>query len=240
MRTYLVIPDLHVPYHDPRFVDCAVKAARILRPDGIIQLGDAIDCYQLSKFLKDPARKAEIGEDILEYGRILDRFQAEMKRGASFDQLEGNHEDRIRRFVWDRCPELACMVKPLEEMLRIRSRGSKWRFHTLSDWMGCRKGNVYLHHGVFYNKHLAASNLDRYLCNFVQGHSHRVQKMSNGVWWSVSLGHGADEKKVSHVAARTCWAQALGVLHIDGEQSWIDVHIVENGKTVIFGKTISG
>jgi hypothetical protein len=69
------------------------------QPDVVVHVGDAVDCYSISTFDKDPHRKESLRDEINHARRHLARTRA-MVPGAAFYLLEGNHEDRLRRAIW--------------------------------------------------------------------------------------------------------------------------------------------
>jgi hypothetical protein len=49
LRTTLVIPDTHRPYHDPAAFAVALEVAREIRPHRVVIIGDWQDCYSASR-----------------------------------------------------------------------------------------------------------------------------------------------------------------------------------------------
>ncbi len=64
MKTYLIVSDIHVPFHCPKYIKLITKLIKELNPDGICQLGDALDAFQISTYSKDPSRRNLIVDDI--------------------------------------------------------------------------------------------------------------------------------------------------------------------------------
>jgi hypothetical protein len=59
----LIISDVHIPYHDLVALTAAMQAGKKAGCDTLIILGDLMDFYQLSRFLKDP-RARSVAEEI--------------------------------------------------------------------------------------------------------------------------------------------------------------------------------
>lgn len=214
---------------------------RQIRPDGVVQLGDAIDCPQISKYPLDPDRNNTVYDDIQDYGQQLNVWARELRRGI-FYQLEGNHEDRLRRYIWANASKINQLVKTIPELLGIEQRNKcgsiDFRWFPISRWDACKIGDTVLHHGHFFNKHVAISNLERYPKKFICGHTHRLQLVSNGDRFSASLGHGSNEALTSHNPTPTGWQQAFGLLHEIGGICHLEVVSVENGKCILHGEVI--
>lgn len=93
------IGDVHVPYHDTKAVAAALAFVRWFKPHHCYLIGDILDCYQLSRFDKNPDELRL--SDELEAGRKL---LAEVGKALTKDcvrhYLEGNHEHRLTRWLW--------------------------------------------------------------------------------------------------------------------------------------------
>lgn len=218
--TYLVVPDLHVPFHDEAFVQLTYKVIEQVRKSGgklagLVQLGDALDCWQISDYDKDPQRRERLSDDVGQYQNILDHWRMLMPRGAVIHQLEGNHEDRLRRYHVRNAPATIEFVPSWSDVLELPRRNAVW--HPLLKWRSCTIGDTVFHHGKFFDKHLAANNLVRYPCNFVQGHAHRYQYACDGNKVSITLGHGSDEDKTMHSETPCVWTKAMLLYHLDAQ-----------------------
>jgi len=242
LRTWLVIPDLHVPFQDARFIQLVSKIITLLKPDGVVQLGDAIDWWQLSKYAKDPTRTRDAFDDLAEYAGLLDEWEALLPEGCEWRQLQGNHEHRLERYVAEKAPDLAKMIRSMTEMLRFperNKRGGLWRWFEMGNWRACKLGDVVLHHGFYFSEHTAHRILQKYKCKMVTGHTHRVQLVSDGDLWAATLGHGSKEDETSHAPVRTGWQQALGVLSIDPQgRGHLEVILVDRGQCIFRGQHV--
>lgn len=239
-KLYLVIPDLHVPHHDVSYVALISRVIKLVKPDGVVQLGDALDFWQVSRFDKNPMRKQTLMEDVEAYSKILDEWEDALPLTGEIIQLEGNHEDRLRRYIWQNAKELADgWVKTVPEMLNLKKRSIKCSWHELANWRSCKLGDCILHHGHYYNAHVAVGNLTRYPMSLITGHTHRFQFASNGDRFSASLGHGSNEHLTAHQPTPTGWQQAFGILTIVNGKSHLHPVLVRDGECVVFGKRIS-
>lgn len=92
--------DSHFPFQDEPSLAIAQAIVEDERPNFIVHKGDGLDARTLSRFDKDPNRKETLQDEI-------DLFRAHLAamRLASPDSrfiyLEGNHEDRLRRTLWN-------------------------------------------------------------------------------------------------------------------------------------------
>ena len=118
---WLILADLHLPYHDKTAVAVALEHAAG-NCDGVLLLGDAMDSYQMSAFERDPRRRSLQAEcDAM--AKMLDILQGlpGVKRVV---WKFGNHEKRVRSYIRRRAPELEDFLGlSLEENLQLKERG---------------------------------------------------------------------------------------------------------------------
>lgn len=241
MKTYLIIPDLHFPYHDKKYTKLITKIIKELQPHGLVSLGDFLDCFQISTYDKDPARKNTLSDDIHDWNQQLNEWARQFKKSAQIDLICGNHENRIAKYIARSCREIHDLVPDWPALLKIKERNAttkhKWTFHPYAKWNSCVIGDCTLFHGFYFNQHVAMTNLTKYRTNTISGHTHRVQKIHDGTHYAVSLGHGSDELITAHQPTPTGWTQAFALLHVDCHgKTTCDVFTVNNGRTVIYGK----
>ena len=244
MKTYLIVPDVHVPYHCTRTVKLITKIIKELNPDGLVQLGDALDAFQISTYSKDPSRRNLLVDDIEDWKLILNEWARHLKSGASIHLLEGNHEHRLSRYIAGNCRDLHGLVPDWPTLLGIELRNKtsrhKWHWHPYSKWNSCQIGDCTLLHGFYFNQHVASTCLAKYRTNVIFGHTHRVQYVSDGVHYAASLGHISNEAETAHQPTPTGWQQSIGLLHVDGQgKTKLDIVTISNGQAVIYGKKIS-
>lgn len=244
MKTYLIVPDVHVPYHCPKAVKLVTKIIKELNPDGLVQLGDALDAFQISTYSKDPSRRNLLVDDIEDWKLILNDWARHLKSGASIHLLEGNHEHRLSRYIAGNCRDLHGLVPDWPTLLGIELRNKtsrhKWHWHTYTKWNSCQIGDCTLLHGFYFNQHVAATCLAKYRTNTISGHTHRVQYVSDGVHYAASLGHISNEVETAHQPTPSGWQQSIGLLHVDSHgKTKLDIVPIHNGQAVIYGKKIS-
>lgn len=243
MKTMLIVPDMHVPYHCAKAVKLITKLIKEFNPDGIVQLGDALDAFQISTYSKCPSRRNTLADDIDDYKQILNEWSRHLKSGANIHLLEGNHEYRLKRFIASQARDLHGLIPDWPQLLAIDLRNKsgrhKWHWHNYTKWDSCKVGDATLLHGFYFNQHCAATSLAKYKCNIIFGHTHRVQFVSDGTHYAASLGHLSNEIETAHQPTPSGWTQAVGLLHVDNiGKSTLDIIPIKNGKAVVYGKAI--
>lgn len=241
MKTYLIVPDMHVPFHSESFLKLTYTLLKQHKFNGIIQLGDALDAFQLSTYDKDPARKNTIVDDIEDFKKILTKWASLLPSGSEIHLLEGNHEYRLHRYISRHAKEIHELIKPIPILLNLKERNEagniKFTWHPYAKWNSLMLGDCVLLHGFYFNQHTAMTNLKKYRCSTISGHTHRVQYVTDGTHFACSLGHGSNESITAHQPTPTEWTQALGVLTVDNNgKSTLEIITVKDGEAVFRGK----
>ena len=246
LESDLVIPDLHIPFVDKKFLAIITKILKEFTFNRVIILGDMLDFPQISTFSKDPSRKEDIFDDIKRFRRILLRWQGiveEKNPNAEFHLLEGNHEFRFIRYIWNNAGPIHGAIKSIPELLDFYNLPLRTHWHEYSNLYSCLIHNVLYHHGVYYNRHTAVNNLGVYRgigglpLNFIQGHTHRFQYASNGSNWSATLGFGANSQ-TQHKPVPSDWQLALGIVDYCNKVGFLSPCLIEGNTAIVRGKVI--
>lgn len=104
-RKAVLLYDVHIPFHDEANCQTAIRYARDeVGPDCIVLAGDLMDFYSLSFWERDPNRRDTLAE--LQMGERFIEVLRETFPKAQIILQEGNHEERLPRYLWQSCPEL--------------------------------------------------------------------------------------------------------------------------------------
>jgi hypothetical protein len=98
--TALLYGDTHIGYEDADACAIVHAIGRDLKPNWLFHMGDLLDCYTISRYDKDPSRKDTL-QDEINGGRVHLAAARKAMPNAKFVLLEGNHEDRLRRALWN-------------------------------------------------------------------------------------------------------------------------------------------
>lgn len=99
-----ILPDIHVPDHDVRALDVVEQILAAQRLDAIVQVGDVVDHESISRFAQgQPQALVDVSLDEEWAGAkaVMRRLVKAARRKnpqAWWDQLEGNHETRLKKF----------------------------------------------------------------------------------------------------------------------------------------------
>lgn len=242
---YIIEPDRHFPFEDKQYSRLVYKLIERFQPEGYINIGDALDFYQLSTYDQDPRRKNDLIDDLSLVGFHYDNIEARMKPDSRMDLLEGNHCYRLWRYICRQAPALHSIVPSVPKVLDLDMRNARgkcrYSWHPMAQWDHLRLGNTVIHHGYYFSKSTAVSNLDKYRgCNFIQGHNHRIQYASNGDFFSASLGHGARPDSSSHTPAQNDHAQAIAFLTVRKGKGSLEIFTVKHGRAIVRGELMEG
>lgn len=100
----LVLSDIHVPFHDMKAVRAAVEWGKKWGPDAVLLNGDICDCFSISRFDKNPTTTTLLNE--INTTRQFLGWLQESFRKARIIFKEGNHDERMDRYLWVKAPEL--------------------------------------------------------------------------------------------------------------------------------------
>jgi len=98
-----------------------MSVAKHIKPYGIIIYGDFVDFYKLSFHSKDPSRKSSIKAELTEAKEHLDELDTLGAKEKKY--VMGNHEYRLERYIWEKCPEFDGLIPSVEEYLGLKERG---------------------------------------------------------------------------------------------------------------------
>jgi predicted phosphodiesterase len=119
----IFVSDIHYPFEDPFAERLALKIMKAVQPDLLVLGGDIVDCYDVSRFVKDPARRGSLPEEIA-YARA--RLALWVRWAKRTVMMEGNHENRLPRYLWTTAPAISKMLTIPHE-LGLHDLGVEWR-----------------------------------------------------------------------------------------------------------------
>jgi hypothetical protein len=118
---WLVLPDLHIPFHELKAIEAAMKFGKDHKVTGILLNGDAQDCMSISFW--PTMERRNFDKEIEQFIDFLDVLCLTFPK-LPIIYKPGNHEYRLPRYYAAKVPELIGM--PLEAMstvLGMETRG---------------------------------------------------------------------------------------------------------------------
>lgn len=217
LQSILVVPDTHRPYHDKRAWALMLKVAKALKPKMIVVMGDLADFYTVSAHSHDPRRSLQLEQEVADVNLALDELDALGAPTKYF--IEGNHEDRLRRYLQDKAPELFGLTNTAK-LFELAKRG--WHFTPYKDHV--KIGKIHFTHDVGNSgRNASFQALEVFQQSVVIGHTHRLQYLVEGTATgeyklSAQFGWLGDVNQIEYMSkakARKNWALGFGVGSFD-------------------------
>lgn len=235
----LFIPDSHFPSVDRRAFNLMLDIAAEFKPDEVIYLGDFFDCYSVSQYDKDPNHNFNLLEEELVDGQKALEEVEKRTKAKKFTFLEGNHENRITRYVNAYAAKIATSLSTRE----ILGIPRYYRYLPYGQKGHYRVGNWVATHGTICGKHVASAMISKYGCNVIFGHVHRIQRYQSTNFHGETLTGvtcgwlGDKEEAAEYVKNVADWAHgfALGYFLPSG-RGFIETIAIENYEAIFRGE----
>ena len=235
---YLILSDIHLPYHDEEALSIALEWSLNNNIDTIILNGDIMDCYPISSFIKDinmPSLREEIEMTISFFSYLRELFPTQ----PIFYKL-GNHEERIKNYLLRSAKEFADIDNlKMENLLHL----DEFKI-TLVNREIIKVGKLNVLHGhemgesVFSPVNPARGMFLKAKSNTIFGHNHQVSHHSEnningentGVW---SMGCLCTLSPDYRPFAYTKWSHGFACVDVYEDNSF---HV--NNMRIINGKIV--
>jgi len=167
-----IMTDVHLPYHNLIALTEAIRYLKAEKVDAVLLNGDIIDCFQLSRFMKDP-KKRDFKYELDSLKLFFDILNKELNCKIFFKI--GNHEVRYQHFLLQKAHELIGIEDfEFSNLIKARERGidiiDSNRFMKLNDLNGIH-GHEYIG-GVSAPVNIARGLYLRGKVSAFQGHNH--------------------------------------------------------------------
>jgi len=171
-----IMNDVHLPYHNIIALTEAIRYLKAEKVDALLLNGDIIDCFQLSRFMKDP-KKRDFKYELDTLKMFFDIIDKELKCKVFFKI--GNHEARYEHFLMQKAQELIGIEDfEFSNIIKSRERGidiiSSNRFMKLNELNGIH-GHEYIG-GVSAPVNIARGLYLRGKVSAFQGHNHATSE----------------------------------------------------------------
>ena len=173
--------DEHFPFQDELARSIALQIVQDFSPDLLILGSDGVDFYSISRFDKDPKRRFDMQNEIDAWRRGAREWNSAAPDARKIF-IPGNHEDRLRRYIW-RHPEMAGLdVLSLDNLLGLYQMNIECDEAIIGENYGQSEveiGPLVIKHGSVVRKHsayTARGEMDKEFYNvptLFTGHTHR-------------------------------------------------------------------
>lgn len=222
---YLILSDIHIPYHDEESLTTALEWGLNNNIDTIILNGDIMDCYPVSSFIKDIG-KASLKEEI-EMTTAFIGYVRELFPDVDIYYKLGNHEERINTYLLRNAKEFKDVDNlKFENLLRFKEFGV-----TLVGRELIKLGGLNVLHGhemgesVFSPVNPARGMFLKAKSSVIFGHNHQVSQHSEnningdatGVW---SMGCLCTLSPEYRPYAYTKWSHGFACVDVKEDNSY--------------------
>jgi predicted phosphodiesterase len=139
-KNFLVIADMHIPYHNSKAVEIAIEYGLSKGIDTIYLNGDIIDCARISRWNLDHKMLnfEQVRDLFWSFNDYLDQFKVKKIFKV------GNHEDRIENYMKSKAPELAMMSEfTIDKILKL----NELSYDLVKSRQLAKAGNLLIIHG---------------------------------------------------------------------------------------------
>lgn len=244
LEPILILPDCHVPFEDKRAFDLVLEVGKFIKPKHLVLIGDFADFYAVSSHSRNPLRRNQLPAEIMSCNARLDQLDALGATNKLY--VEGNHEDRLRRYLQDHAPEMFGIVS-VKQLFQLSRRG--WT-HIPYQKHG-RIGKLYLTHDTgTAGRNSTFKAIDTYQHSVVIGHSHRMQYVVEGnAVGEFKLGaqfgwlgdrNQVDYMQVAKVNSSSALGFGIGYLNPSTGIVYLQPVPIVNGTCVVNGRLFNG
>lgn len=233
LTTAVCYGDTHIPFADPQAIAVLHGVIKDARPDIIVNVGDLVDCWQISRFDKDPARVDSLQDNLDEARTHLHQI-AQLAPQARRVWLEGNHETRMTRAIMgmEGAAREFGKLRAFQEAMTwphlMQTESIGWEF--IPERLQSRTQvlpKIVTKHGNVVRKWSgwsAKGEWEKYGRSGVSGHTHRLG-------WFVHRDHNGNANWVE--TGCTCLLEAPYGVDFDWQQgfavmTWNESHAVQN------------
>ena len=240
----LFVSDIHAPFQDNRAIRAIISFGKWLKPDKVIFIGDVIDFYAVSKFNKDPVRAMRLQNEIDEAHSILKIFRWEFPN-VGMIYLEGNHEARLKKYLWSKASELSGLRNMrLESLMGLDGLNIKYVSNGRMKYR-----NFIIKHGDIVRKHsayTARGELESTGISGLSGHTHRLSahylsnEGGNYVWYEIGCLCKKNQEYMQGKSPN--WQQGFAFGCFKKGSAKYNIHLVNivNGKALFMENEFSG
>ena len=172
--TAVVLNDLHIPFQDQRVIREVELFIKELQPNLLLYPGDIADFYPLSHFDKNPSRKETLQTELTLVANMFKRHRTLCPNARMIFEL-GNHEDRLRSYLWSQSPALSSLeCLTIEQLFKLKENEVKMVDYAEGIMIN---DNFLVTHGELIRAHsgyTAKGMSDKYGGSGMHGHSHRL------------------------------------------------------------------
>jgi hypothetical protein len=237
--TVPILHDTHNPYHDAETLALVERFLQDIEFPYLLYGGDNNDFYGISRFDKNPARVDRLQEDIDSTKAMFYRH-SKLFPNTEKILIGGNHEDRLRVFLWSNAAALSslrCLGVP--ELFRLSDYGIDYVPYEqglmINNSFLVLHGNIASVHSGYTAKRMYEKHGGCGIC----GHCHRLgsfykrDRFGTWGWWENGCLCHLNPDWIKNPN----WVQGFSLVHFQGKRFWVEqIPIIDH--TLMYGGTV--
>lgn len=170
---FLIINDLHIPYHCKKSIEKAIKYGKSKKVDSILLNGDIIDFFPISRFNKSPENpnlQIELNATV----QVLQYIRKSFPKATIYYKI-GNHEDRLSKYINEHSELFSLDCLKLKSLLKFQ----ELKIRLVDSNTIMRIGSLFIAHGHETKAGgltPAKNMLNKWHCDIAFGHLHRTDE----------------------------------------------------------------
>jgi UDP-2,3-diacylglucosamine pyrophosphatase LpxH len=247
IRTALVIPDCHIPYHDARAYQLMLDVSTDIGADEVVILGDYADFYAINAHGKNPDLTHVLQDEVFETIEHLKQLKKLFPKAKKV-YIQGNHEFRLERYIKSKAPDLFG-VTDTKTILELKLLGFEYVPYGPNQKYSILGTDLYARHEPLAGgKHVAQNTVEKAMCSMIFGHTHRLQEAQTVTadgrnLRGISSGWLGDKHHpvMQYVKGHHQWAQGVSIVRSLPYGTWWNqlVHIIDY-KCIVDGHLYEG
>lgn len=250
MEKHLILSDFQIPDHNTQAVSLVLKVIKVYKPSEIHILGDFVNFTSVSKYDPDPNYDVGLMDEVVEGNWILRKIAnagRSVNKAVKIKWYEGNHEERLTRFLGRQAKELAKLnvngekVLSIPHLFQLKSLGIEWldygetRIHK----------DVVFHHGYLsrsksgYTSH---AMIEKTGMSGIQGHTHKfalvTRRHLNGVKFWVESGSLCNPQPTPRYAHNPDFVLGFSTVNIQDGKVYPQIYPIVNGTVLFEGRLL--
>lgn len=222
-QNWIILPDLHVPFHNKNLLNSVLSYLNQNKVDGIILSGDFLDLKSLSAYDADKVQDFTLMDEYLAGREVILDIEAVLKPGCQKIFLCGNHEYRYYKELKKLSgSKLGSALLSPDSALKLTENGWKYLSNWQEDYI-LLGNNLEVIHGTITSQNASNAQLAKSSVNgrsVMFGHTHRLSFASSGKYSSWNIGTLADIDDVNAFGyvdryIRQSWQNGFALVTID-------------------------
>src|SRR3990167_3510358 len=233
MKCAVIVPDIHIPYHNKKALDAVMVSIANIKPSEIIFLGDLVDFYCIHGHgSKDPRLQTMLINEIEQVNKFLDQVDKDFPN-IKKKYIEGNHEYRLARFILNNAPQLFGVTSCFN-LLKFNER-KNWEYihYKNTQLTKVLDTNLFARHEPLAGH--ARLSVQRSMTNMVYGHIHRIEcsyakSIDNRSYVNFSPGWLGDDSNYSifgYTPHRNQWQLGFSTVYSEQKEFFFLIHEIK-------------